>query len=137
MKVYLAARYSRKKEIKSLVPVLLEHNIEVTSRWLEETGSDTAHLHEFTPKFCRQTAYIDLEDIDKADTFVFFSEDPTIGIPRGGRHTEFGYALGTGKRLIVIGGEENIFHYLPQVVHYPDLNSFLEGERIDDVIASD
>lgn len=137
MKVYLAARYSRKKEIKSLVPILLENGIHVTSRWLQESGSETAHLHEFTPKFCRQTAYIDLEDINEADTFVFFSEDPTIGTPRGGRHTEFGYALGMGKRLVVIGGEENIFHYLPQVVHYLDFNSFLEVERIDDVIAAD
>ena len=130
MNAYLAARYSRKKEIKSLIPVLLANNIAVTSSWLHEEASETAHLDEFTPTFCRHTAKIDLDDIDNSDTFVFFSEDPNIGTPRGGRHVEFGYALSQGKRMIVIGGEENIFHYLPQIIHYTSLGNFLDAEGI-------
>ena len=130
MRVYLAARYSRKKEIKALIPILLEHNILTTSRWLEETNSETAHLDEFTPTFGRNTAGIALDDSANSDAFVFFSEDPKIGTPRGGRHVEFGYALARGKRLIAIGGQENIFHFLPEIVHYSDIDSFLEGEGI-------
>jgi hypothetical protein len=137
VRVYLAARYSRKKEIKALIPVLLEHNILTTSRWLQEEFSETATLNEFSPTFCRWTAGIDLDDIDNSDTVVFFSEDPTIGTPRGGRHVEFGYALARGKRMIVIGGEENIFHYLPEVVHYPDVQTFLESEGIQNAVVAD
>lgn len=137
MRVYLAARYSRKKEIKSLIPILLEHNILTTSRWLHESASETAHLDEFTPAFCRQTAAIDLEDIDLADTFVFFAEDPLIGTPRGGRHVEFGYALARGKRIVVIGRHENIFHYLPQIVCYVTIQDFLDLEGIQNASVSD
>lgn len=127
MKVYLAARYSRKKEIKALVPLLLEHGIQTTSRWLDETGSDTAHLNEFTPAFCRETAHIDLADIEEADSFVFFAEDPTVGTPRGGRHVEFGYALAKGKEIHVIGDYENIFHFLPNIRSHRSVDDFLEA----------
>ena len=137
MIVYLAARYSRKKEIKALIPILLEHNIRTTSRWLHETASETAHLDEFTPTFCQQTAEIDLEDIDDADTFVFFSEDPKIGTPRGGRHVELGFALAKEKRIVVIGVHENIFHYLPEIVHYPSVQAFLEAEGISNEPVAD
>lgn len=137
MIVYLAARYSRKQEIKALVPVLSEHNITVTSRWLQEEFSENAALNEFSPSFCTWTARIDLDDIDNSDTLVFFSEDPTIGTPRGGRHVEFGYALAKGKRIVVIGGPENIFHYLPQVVHYQELQHFLEAEAIQNADVAD
>lgn len=40
------------------------------------------------------------------------------GRSRGARHVEFGLALGTGKRLLVVGYRENIFHVLPAVEYY-------------------
>ena len=137
MIVYTAARYSRKNELRSLVTVFNEHNITVRARWLDETHAPETTLHDVSPAFCRETATIDMEDIDACDTFVFFSEDPTIGIPRGGRHVEFGYALARGKRLVVIGGPENIFHFLSQVVHYPNLQYFLEAEGISNELVAD
>lgn len=137
MKVYLAARYSRKKEIKALIPILLQYNIQTTSRWLDEPWEGTAQLTEFTPEFCRLTASIDLEDIDNADTFVFFSEDPLVGTPRGGRHVEFGYALSQGKRIVVIGRPENIFHYLPQIVCYATIHDFIDLEGIQNAGVAD
>jgi hypothetical protein len=132
--VYLAARYSRRDELRKYASRLREAGIIVTSRWLRESGPLNTKLGDDTPAFYRRTAIIDLEDIDKADTIVFFSEDPLVGTPRGGRHVEYGYALGTGKRLVVLGGEENIFHYLdgtagrPNVIHYPDFQAFVGGE---------
>ena len=137
MIVYIAARYSRKNEIRSLVTIFNEHNITVRARWLDEPHSPGTTLHEVSPTFCRETATIDMEDIDSCDTLVFFSEDPLIGTPRGGRHVEFGYALGKGKRIVVIGGEENIFHFLPQIVHYPNLQYFLEAEGISNELVAD
>jgi nucleoside 2-deoxyribosyltransferase len=108
---------------------VLEHNgMTVTSRWLDEMIPASSQLHDVTPAFCRETAIADLEDIRKSDTMVFFSEDPTIGTPRGGRHFEMGYAAGLGKRLVVIGGPENIFHYLPEVIHYSSLGDFIDAE---------
>ena len=129
MRVYIAARYSRKNEIARLVPIFGAHGISVCSRWLRETEALDCKLSDFSPEFCRDIAEVDLEDIEMCDAMVFFSEDPLVGTPRGGRHVEFGFALGLGKRIVVIGGAENIFHHLPGVVHYPDVKSFLEKEK--------
>lgn len=137
MIVYIASRYSRKAEMLSLIPLLRQHNITVNSRWLNEPHSPGTTLHEVSPAFCRETSKVDLEDIDNCDTMVFFSEDPLVGTPRGGRHVEFGYALARRKRIVVIGGSENIFHFLPQIVHYSDVNSFLESEGIQNAPVAD
>ena len=137
MKVYLASRYSRRPEMKSIAKVLEYNGIAVTSRWLDETISPKSQLSDVTPAFCLETALTDLEDIRQADTMVFFSEDPLVGTPRGGRHVEFGYALARRKRIVVIGGSENIFHFLPQIVHYSDVNSFLESEGIQNAPVAD
>ena len=137
MRVYLAARFSRKNEIAKLVPTFGKYGISVGSRWLHETASPDVTLSDFTPEDLRDIAEVDLEDIEMCDVFVFFSEDPLIETPRGGRHVEFGFALAFGKRIAVIGPQENIFHYLPQVVHYSDLKSFLEKEKTNYVPTSD
>jgi nucleoside 2-deoxyribosyltransferase len=133
MKVYIAAKFSRLKEMQALVPLLRENNISVTSRWLQETCSPHTSLSDLTPFYHRETAIIDLEDIDSCDAFLFFSEESNIEVPRGGRHVEFGYALAKNKRMIVIGGEENTFHFLPHIVHYSDVLQFLENEGIQNV----
>lgn len=130
MTVYLAARYPRRKELKSLVPLLREKNITVRSRWLDETLPLDASLNDVSPATSWKFAAIDLDDIEASDTFVLFSEDPNIGYPRGGRHFETGFALSKGKRVIVIGPAENVFHFLPEVIHYSTVEDFLEGEAI-------
>lgn len=129
MRVYLAARYSRKNEIADLVPVFVEHGISVCSRWLREISPPDTNLPDVSPEFCQETAEADLEDIGACDVLVFFAEDPMIGTPRGGRHVELGLALGLGKRVVVIGKHENIFHFLPGVTVYESLDKFLEKEK--------
>ena len=123
--------------MKNLFLIFRDHNLFVNSRWLDEPHAPGTTLHEVSAAFCRETSLIDLEDIDAADMMVFFSEDPLVGTPRGGRHVEFGYALAKGKRIVVIGGPENIFHYLPQIVHYPTVQSFLEAEEISNELVAD
>jgi hypothetical protein len=126
MITYIAARYSRKVEMKSLVEPFKKRGITVNSRWLEETNAPEMTLNDVTKAFKTETAIADLEDIDAAESVAFFAEDPLVGTPRGGRHVEFGYALAKGKKIFVIGGPENIFHYLTQVKHYDTVQEFLE-----------
>jgi hypothetical protein len=126
--IYVAARYSRRNEMRSVASHLRACGHHVTSRWLTEDKPLDTKLGDDSPLFYATTARIDLDDIDKADTLMFFSEDPLVGTPRGGRHVEFGYALGKGKRVIVIGGPENIFHYLGRVTHFKSLEAFAESE---------
>jgi hypothetical protein len=37
---------------------------------------------------------------------------PNTILATGGRHVEFGLALAQGKRVIIVGPRENVFHYL-------------------------
>ena len=127
-KIYVAARYTRRDEMRILARLLKDTGFAVTSRWLFENKPLNTQLGDDSPQFYAETAIVDIEDIDRADTILFFSEDPLIGTPRGGRHVEYGYALGTGKRMVIIGGPENIFHYLPGVVHFSDIQTFIDSE---------
>ena len=137
MRVYLAARYSRKNEIKALIPVFGAHGISVGSRWLNETISPDSTLADCSPEYLEEQASADLEDIEACDTFVFFSEDPLVGTPRGGRHVEFGYALRLGKKIAVIGRPENIFHFLPGVTTHPSISDFLSSRGLKNQYAGD
>lgn len=112
MKVYLAAQYARRNELRKYAALFEKAGIGVTSRWLEETNPLNTQMGDDTAEFYRETAKIDLEDLGAADAVVFFAEDPKVGIPRGGRHVEFGYALGLSKPIFVVGPKENVFHYL-------------------------
>lgn len=55
---------------------------------------------------------------------------------RGGRHVEFGLAVAWEKRIVVIGPQENIFHWLPMVEHYPNFDTFIEHTRKHNVVHS-
>lgn len=124
--VYLAARYSRRNELREYAKRLNDKGVLVTSRWLNERKALDTQMSDITPQFSRKTALIDLADINAADAIVFFAEDPLIGTPRGGRHVEFGYGLAKGKRLYVIGPKENVFHFIPGIKHYKSLEAFFE-----------
>lgn len=123
--VYIAGRYSRRNEFRIVATALRAAGYSVTSRWLYEDKPLTTVMGDDTPEFYKETAYVDLKDIREADIVLFFSEDPLVGIPRGGRHVEFGYALGLGREIHVVGPRENIFHYVYGVKNYATLEDFL------------
>jgi len=121
VKIYLAANYSMHPEMREHAAALGAHGHEVTSEWINGThgGDDRAAY-----------ARIDLRDVDAADAVIFFSESPLHSRTRGGKHVEFGYALAKGKRIFIIGGCYNVFHYLPEIVQryeFADVLSLLGG----------
>ena len=123
-KVYLAARYSRNDEMRGVRDVLAALGFQVTSRWIEDLGGRYGK-GSFTPDqlnsdagYCAGVGRRDVEDIEDADVVVSFTSPDGGG--KGGRHVEFGLALGLGKHLVVVGPRENVFHTLPDVEWYPD-----------------
>lgn len=124
IKVYLAARYSRRDELKEYARALakikygdeiaeplvsMEGTVtyEVTSSWLHGIHS-SINPNEHEP-YARE----DLADLLRSDIVISFTEAPGVeGRQRGGRHVEFGVALATGKLCIVVGPRENVFHWL-------------------------
>lgn len=116
--VYLAARFSRLKELQEYKRELEAEGIEVTSRWLlgghewEGTADE-----QIPPAQAAEFAWEDIEDINRSDVVVCFTEAPGTGPARGGRHWESGYAYGLGKTQIIVGYRENVFYCLPSFTY--------------------
>ena len=127
MKIYLAARYSQKEEIKQVAAILRIYGIETTSSWLEEPHPSDCTMDQFPDAYLSGLAIRDIDDIKSADAVILFTVDPLIPTVRGGRHVETGYALALGKPLYIIGPRENIFHYLPQVKPFETVRAFIEA----------
>lgn len=118
LSVYLAAQFARKEEIAEKGRELAQYGIIITSQWTGELLAPTASLHDNTDDLNVEISNVDVLDIDAADVVVLFTEDPTVGIKRGGRHFESGYAFGCGKELITVGPRENIFHFHPDIMNF-------------------
>lgn len=144
--VYLAARYSRREELARRRASLHMLGYRVTSRWLDgnhqidDSGKpigddgealvegDDARGHMLREHFATE----DVGDVAAAEIVISFTEAPRSGNSRGGRHVEFGIAIALGKRCIVVGPRENVFHWLPQVewsADWIDLAMMLEKEQ--------
>ena len=138
MKIYLAARYSRGGDLRETRTKLEALGHTVTSRWIDgdhqisDAGlSDEAKAAERT-----RFALEDWEDLLAADCVISFTERPRETNTRGGRHVEYGAALAAGKRCIVVGFRENVFHCLPQVEFFETESEMLraldpDGCRVD------
>lgn len=130
MKIYIAARYNRKEEMKGVAARLRTAGHKVASMWMYETYEANVTLNQVPQEILREIALSDYIELGAADAVLMFSEDPLVGTPRGGRHVEFGIAIGMGKDIYVIGPKENIFHYLP----LPGINHFESLEEVLDAI---
>ena len=124
MRIYLSSRYSRLEELQGYAQELRQRGHEVTSRWLQRSRQAPTSLDD--PAWVA-TARKDLEDVAAADTVVSFTQPRGGDNGGGGRHAEFGMGLALGKRMIVVGLAENLFHTLPSVEVYPTWPQALEG----------
>jgi nucleoside 2-deoxyribosyltransferase len=129
MKIYIAARFSRRHECNALAHKLKALGHEITSRWVLP---DTDHVipvgvsAQAADDERRRFAMEDMEDLRECDWMVSLMEEPRSNT-RGGRHIEFGAALALGKQLTIIGPRETVFHHLDEVEWYPDADAFLSA----------
>lgn len=126
--IYLAARYSRREELLPHKAALEAAGWEVTSRWLlgnHQAQNDDLHPGAAAERFGLE----DLDDLMRAGVLVHFTEPPRqSSTSRGGRHVEHGYALAMGKRIIIVGPRENVFHCVgdtERVDHFDDAMALL------------
>lgn len=120
MKIYLAARYSRHPEMREVRTMVEARGFTVTSRWIdchggqrEESFTPETLNSPYGPDVCAPYGKADVDDLIAADCVVAYTGTGSGG--KGGRHVEFGIAMGLQKRLIIVGPRENIFHCLPEV----------------------
>ena len=113
MKIYVAASWERWNEARKLADVLENKGFTVTSRWLlpDEPASQ------------QDRALKDVEDICAADGLVRISDREIMEFPlipakfaSGARMFETGYAYSLGKPIIVVGGYQNTFDHLLDIV---------------------
>jgi nucleoside 2-deoxyribosyltransferase len=127
VKIYLAGAWSRREEILRVADRLRLVGVEITSNWLtEEEGMQSGSKE----RFLRERAYVDLQDVDRADALVRFADIPrTRQVPRalisGARMFEMGYAKAKGKTLIVVGGKQHVFDRLAEVIHVKDADALV------------
>lgn len=98
-KVYIAAKYHRRYELRALAAALRSHGVTVTSQWLDN-GEEEAK-ERGGPSAAAQ---MDLDDVDAADAIIFIGEPRGSKNTGGGRFFELGYAHAQGKRLIIVLG---------------------------------
>lgn len=135
MRIYLAAAWSRQAEIREFAPRLEALDHIITSRWLYEVPAPTGKNRE---RHLRETAFIDIQDVRKADLLVRFTDEITqlgyegstpiarVELLSGARMFEFGLAWGAGIPIIVVGGMQNMFDRLINVTHLPDKEAFVK-----------
>lgn len=130
MKIYLAAAWSRQAEIREFAPELEGLGHEITSRWLYEQPAPVGQDRE---QHLRETAFIDVQDVRKADILVRFTDSKFIRqemVPghllSAARMFEFGLAWAEGIPVVVVGGIQNVFDRLPNVVHLPNKEALVK-----------
>lgn len=126
-RLYLAAAWSRQAEIRAVAEDLNQlPGIEVAARWLyEEPIPPTLHDSELD-EFRQNRAQEDVEDVRAAHMLVRFTDDlnrPIVpsGLATGSRMFEMGLAYAWKKVIIVVGGTQPIFDYLPEIFHVHDV----------------
>lgn len=111
LKVYIAGRYPKLKELAEEAKKYVTEGISVTSSWLDD--------NEVGMSF-EDIAIQDLKDVDDADVLVLYTEPYGTPVPGGGRFVEMGYALGKGKQVVLVGPLENVFHWHPLITSFPN-----------------
>lgn len=134
MKIYLAARYSRHKELREYAKALVCKGHTITSRWIQGGHQiDDKGLSAEADKSKRELfALEDLVDLEQADICISFTETPRSCNSRGGRHVEFGIALALKKRCVIVGPRECVFHCLPTVEVYQTFKEVLKEIKYED-----
>ena len=118
MRVYLAARFERQEEMQRYSEQLRAEGIEVVSAWTEIDSPSSDGFTGIARDRRALQAMMDVQQIVGTNILVLFS-DAGNPDPRGGKHVESGIALALGKRLLLVGSAENVFHSLPDVEHFP------------------
>lgn len=134
MRIYFAARFSRRHECHALGKVLEMRGHTIISRWtlpnsdhvvpvgMSEQAADTERL---------RFAIEDLEDVEIGQWCISLMEEPRNN-SRGGRLIEHAHAycmmkfgINDMQKITIIGPRETVFHHLLDIEHFNTINDFI------------
>ncbi len=120
MKIYVAASFPRRDEARLLGLALEDAGHEITSGWMMLKGKSY-----FGDDWAGEVEAVrDLQDVRDCDVLVSITGDTES---HGGRHSELGIALALGKRIIIVGPKEQVFHHHPHVEEVSGTSDVLES----------
>ncbi len=122
MKIYLAASFASQAEMRELARQLNLQGHIVTSTWIfqVEPGLDVDTIRD-NPSAAIDHAHADLWGINQSDLVAVFTDKPST---TGGLNVEFGYALGRGKTVVLVGKPQNVFQ--ADVHRFPGITELLQ-----------
>lgn len=112
MKLYVAAATEDQVYAARVGEYLKDVGAEITSRWLDRDLERGKARPAEAQAEC-------LEDIDRSDALVLYNPISRLGLGSGGRHFELGYAFARGLPVAVLGVQENVFHWNPDLIVVP------------------
>jgi hypothetical protein len=128
MRLYLANKYGNLQETKEAADVLREDGHLITSSW-HDGGEEGLIFPDIAER--------DLLEVLSAEAVVKFTQPYGTSHSGGGRHTEFGVALGSDRhQVFIIGPREQIFDWHPKVVDFPTLALFrryMKATRVENI----
>lgn len=122
MKIYIAAPYAVRDELRGYASELREMGHTITSSWLDATHEIRPGTLETAPDlsddYAFQHSVKDIGEVLSSDlvilvtwpTALAISGRADLGGNSGGRHVEVGVALAQDIDVVVWGEAENIFH---------------------------
>ena len=122
IRVYVAAPFSKRKQARKLADQLKDVGITVTSSWVyprDDIDEDAVNAGT-APDQAKLCANTDLRDLAAANALIQLNYK-NLGV---GAHVEFGIALAQSKNVYLIGPQTTVFHYLPEVMHHTNIQSF-------------
>lgn len=119
---YLSHNFAAREALRdSVIPIIEANGHTVQSRWITEDHDGGNHSNEDRKRFATE----DFLDITASDYVLHWCDQ--FGPKSGrGKHIEVGYALATGKRIIIIGKEceESVFYFLPNVRRFRNIQEW-------------
>src|ERR1039458_5847414 len=111
-KIYIAAKFARRLDMRPIADRLWNLGFEIVSSWLNEVKKPDWMTEE---EFYKKTAIKDLCEVSKADIFLL---DTAVASETGGKENEFGFALGHWhqKAIYIVGPARSVFHSLADKV---------------------
>jgi hypothetical protein len=125
MRIYLAAPFRKRLEIREIADKLWSAGFDIVSTWIHEATRPEGMTHQ---DFFFKLGLKDLNEISAADMLILDAREQS---ETGGKEVEFGFALGSyHRKLIVIVGEpRNPFHELADYFFkdWPECLEWLEN----------
>lgn len=125
MLIYLGASWPQRETMRNVADHLRAIGHTCTSTWIHSespTGMDATDVCN-DPDRARKGGARDLSDIIYADMVAIFTDVPSS---TGGFHVEYGFALGLGKPVAIVGPQPNVFYALHRIniTHHKDAVAF-------------